>query len=422
MRPFFRPLAFLVVGFLWILVAVLTGCTVFVSMTMGHLHGQAIRSIHVHSALVGGVMQIIAGLLLAGRKQRTAQPALFVAFNLGTLGLLIGQALGHWPLMSLAGLTLLGACFPLKEDLIRQAHQSPVSPPLRCWFYGLAMLSLVSGLLVGVAAPLRLIPYALIGQGRLAHIHLLIQGFVLLTLVGAIHARFPTELERRLKSPTLGELTFGLLPLGLVGLLTGFLTAQLKVQIASGAVMLLAALLFGYNILRTWLEASRPRSPASDLYLFAAFYLIVAVASGLAVTVNLFEQPPFVPFGPLHLAAYTHLAFIGFILLSLLGTLTDLLPPLAAEERMRRDKERGPYAARLARILGQWTRFQLWTISLGTMGLALTAALLWQYPLKAWPVVTTAWASALSLVTGFASFAVQVIRVLIEDPQPAAQA
>jgi len=412
----YRPLAFLVMGTVWILLAVVTGCTLFVGMTTGRPHGQVIRSLHAHGALIGGVMQIIAGWLLAGRERRTSQPAVFFALNLGTLGLLVGQAHGHFPLMGLAGVALIGAFVPLRGDLVRQAHHSPVSPPMNHWFYGVAMVSLAGGLLAGAAAPLRLTPYPFIGQGRLAHIHLLTQGFILLMIVGAMHAQFPAALNTRLHSPTLGRLTFGLLPLGFVGLLTGFFTGNLWIQIPSGALMLAAVLLYGYNIVRTWMDVGRPRTPASDLCLLATFYLIIAVACGILVSANALEQPPFVPFGSLHLAAYTHLAFIGFILLSLLGALTEVLPALVAEERMRSNTRRGPYEAALAGIIGRWSRLQLWTSSVGTMGMALTAALVWQYPLNAWPVTTAAWSSVLLLATGLALFTVKLVRILIEDP------
>lgn len=287
------------------------------------------------------------------------------------------------------------------------------------WLYGVAIASLVGGLLVGAAAPLRLLPYAYIGQGRLAHIHLLTQGFVLLMIVGAMHTQFPAFLHVRLHSPTLGQLTCALLPLGVVVLLAGFLTASLWIQIPGGALMLIAALLYGYNIVRTWMDAGRPRKPASDLCLLATFYLIVAIACGVLVSINLLEHPPVVPFGYLHLAAYTHLAFLGFIVLSLLGALTDLLPTLVAEDRTRSHKQREPFEAALAQILARRSSMQLWTLSIGTMAMPLTAALVWPYPLNAWPVTTAAWVSVLLLFIGLALFAVKLVQVLIADPQHA---
>lgn len=417
MRLSYRPLSFLVMGFVWVLLACLVGLSLFLGMTMGRPHGQVIRSLHVHGALVGGIMQIIAGLLLAGRDQRTSQPVTFIALNLGTLGLLIGQAHGHFPLMGLAAIVLISAFIPLRGDLVRQIRHSPIGAPMNYWLYGIAFVSLAGGLLAGAAVPLKQMPYAYLGQGRLAHIHLLAQGFVLLMIVGAMHAQFPAFLNTRLHSQRLGQLTFALLPLGFVVLLAGFLTANQWVQIPGGALMLTGSLLYSYNIVRTWMDAGRPRKPASDLCLLATFYLVVAIACGILVSVNTLENPPFVPFGSLHLAAYTHLAFIGFMLLSLLGAMTDLLPALVAEDRMKSHKKRGAYEAVLTGIIGRWSPVQLWMLSVGTMSMPLVAALVWQYPLNAWPVKAAAGVGALMLLTGLGLFAVKLVQVLIEDPE-----
>lgn len=416
MKLAYRPLAFLVMGFVWVLLASLVGLALFLGMTTGRPYGQVFRSLHVHGALIGGVMQIIAGLLLAGRERRTSEPAIFMALNLGTLGLLIGQAHGHFPLMSISAIALLSAFFPLWGDLLRQSRHSVVGAPLSYWFYGIALASLAGGLLAGTAVPLQLMPHSFVGQGRLAHIHLLTQGFVLLMIVGAMHTQFPAFLNGRLHSPVLGQLTFALLPLGFVVLLTGFLLANLWVQIAAGALMLIGVLFYSYNIVSTWRDSGRPRKPASDLCLLATFFLVIAIACGILVSVNALEDPPFVPFGSLHLAAYTHLAFIGFMLLSLLGALTDLLPNLLAEERTTSNKKRGPYEAALTGIIGRWSPIQLWTLSVGTMSLAVVAALVWQYPLNAWPVRATAWAGALLLLTGLVLFATKIVQFLLKDP------
>lgn len=421
MKLTYRPLAFLVMGFVWVLLACVIGLALFLGMTTGRSYGQVFRSLHVHSALIGGVLQIVAGLLLAGRERRTSESAIFIALNLGTLGLLIGQAHSHFPLMSISAIALLGAVFPLWDDLVRQIRHSVVGAPLSYWFYGIALASLAGGLLAGAAVPLRLMPYSFIGQGRLAHIHLLTQGFVLLMIVGAMHTQFPAFLNGRLHSPVLGQLTFAFLPLGFIVLLTGFLLANLWVQIAGGLLMLIGALFYSYNIVSTWRDAGRPRKPASDLCLLATFFLVIAIICGILVSVNVLEDPPFVPFGSLHLTAYTHLAFIGFMLLSLLGALTDLLPNLLAEDRVPSNKKRGPYEAALTGIISRWSPIQLWTLSVGTMSLAVVAALVWQFPLNAWPVKTAAWVGALLLFAGLALFTTKLVLLLIENPDRASK-
>jgi len=416
MKFSYRPLSFLIMGFVWVLLACLVGLSLFLGMTMGSPHGQVIRSLHVHGALIGGVMQIIVGLLLAGRERRASEPIIFIALNLGTLGLLIGQTHGHFPLMTLAAVALISAFVPLRGDFIRQIRHSVVGAPLSYWFYGIAMVSLAGGLLAGAAVPLRLMPYTLAGQGRLTHIHLLTQGFVLLMIVGAMHVQFPAFLNGRPHSLLLGQLTFALLPLGFIVLLAGFLLTNIWVQIGGGALMLIGALCYSYNIVRTWQDAGRPSKPASDLCLIATFFLVLAILCGILVSLNVLKNQPFVPFGSLHLAAYTHLAFLGFMLLSLLGALTDLLPTLLAEDLVASNKRRGPYEAALTGIIGRWSAVQLWTLSVGTMSLALVASLVWQYPLNSMPVKAAAWTGSLMLLTGLVLFTTKIVQLLIEDP------
>jgi hypothetical protein len=412
----YRPLSFLLMGFVWVLLAALVGLALFLGITLGRPHSQVFRSLHVHGALIGGIMQIIVGLLLAGRERRASEPAIFIALNLGTLGLLIGQAHGHFPLMSLAAIVLIGSFVPLRGDLVRQIRHSVMSAPVSYWLYSIAMLSLAGGLLAGTASPLRLLPYTLVGQGRLLHIHLLTQGFIVLMIVGAMHVQFPAFLNARLHSPMLGQLTFALLPFGFLVLLTGFLQGNPWIQMPGGGIMLAGATLYGYNIVRTWMDAGRPSKPASDLCLLATFYLVVAIVCGMLVSANALENPPFVPFGALHLAAYTHLAFIGFMLLSLLGALTDVLPHLLAEERAPSNKKRGPYEAALTAIIGRWSKPQLWTLSIGTMSMVVVAALVWQYPLNSAPVKAAAVAGSALLLAGLAVFAVKIVQLVIEDP------
>jgi hypothetical protein len=412
-----RPHVFLLAGLLWLTGAAIVGLMLFLGMTMGQGHGQGERSLHAHGALIGGVMQIVAGLLLAGRDRAPSSPAIFAALNLGTIGLLAGQLQGRSTLMGVSSLLFLGAFATLKDDLVRQLRHSAVGGPLGWWFYGVALASLAVGLLSGIASPFRLMPYDFLGQGRLAHIHLLTQGFLLLMVVGAMHAQFPGALGAALHSARLAQVTFALLPLGIVVLIAGFLTANLWVQIGAGALMLAGAACYSYNIARTWMGAGRLRRAASDFCLIATVFLVVAIACGIGVSVNFLEQPPFVPFGSLHLAAYTHLAFIGFMLLSILGALTDLLPRLLAGERAPSHKKRGPYEATLAALIARWSPIQLWTLSTGAMGMFVVAALVWQYPLNSPPVRYAAWAGSLLMATGLVLYVVNVAQLLLAKPE-----
>jgi len=417
MKPTVHPHLFLLTGLLWLAGACALGLLLFLGMTMGQGYGQHLRPLHAHGALLGGVMQIVGGLLLAGRDRVPSAPLVFAALNLGTIGLLAGQTREDAILMSASSLLFLSAVIALKDDLIRQLRLSAVGGPLGWWYYSVALASLAIGLLAGAAIPFRLLPPDSIGQGRLAHIHFLTQGFLLLMIVGAIHAQFPGGVNANLHSTRVAQTTFALLPSGIVTLIVGFLLSDHWVQIAGGLLMLAGAACYSYNTTRTWMSVGRAGRAGTDFSLIATFFLVVASVCGIGVSANALGQPPYVPLGSLHLMAYTHLAFVGFMLLSVLGALINLLPRLLADERAPSNKKRGPYEATLTALAVRGNPIQLCTISTGAMSLVVVAALVWQYPLSSPPVAYVAWAGALLLATGLALFVSNVVQLLLVKPE-----
>jgi len=420
----FRPPLFLLAGVLWLMLSSLLGLVLFLGMMRGIPLPPALRLLHVHGALIGGVAQIILGamlafippLLMSGRNRSESHPVLFVLINAGTIGVLVGFWLQHYATVGLSGAFVLLAFVALFADAFRQVRTSIVSPPLNLWLYGIALMALLAGLSVGAAMAFRVWPAAFLGQGRLTHIHLNLLGFATLTIVGTMHNLFPTVLNTRLHSPHLARLTFVLLPTGVILLVTGFLLSQLRVQILAGAVLSIGVGLYSYNIVRTWIDAGRPSSIASDHFLLATVFLILVIPTGILVAVNVLWDPPAVPFGRLHLVAYTHLALIGFILQTIFGALSHLLPVSLAVGRVSSHKKRGPYLARLTAIAERWRMVQVITLTLGTIGLAIVAALVWHYSLSSAVVQAASWATAAFLFAGVGLFGAKVGLLLVQRP------
>jgi hypothetical protein len=383
-----------------------------------------LRLLHVHGALIGGVAQMILGamlafippLLMAGRDRPESHPVLFAFINVGTIGVLIGFWLQHYTVVGISGLLVILTFVSLLTDAVRQARSSVVSPPLNFWFYGIALIALLAGLSLGLAMAFRVLPVTLLGQGRLAHIHLNLLGFATLTIIGTMHNLFPTVLNIRLHSPRLARLTFFVLPLSVILLVAGFLLSNLWIQIGAGAMLMVGVLLYSYNILRTWMDAGRPSNIASDHLLLATLFLVLIVPAGILVSVNYLWDPPGVPFGRLHLVAYTHLALIGFILQTIFGALSHMLPVSLALGRVPSNKKRGPYLATLTAIAEQWRVMQVSTLTLGTIGLALVAALVWQYNLSSTVVQIASWSTAALLFTGIGLFGAKVGLLLVQRP------
>lgn len=425
MRPsLFRPPMFLLTGFAWLVASSLLGLVLFLGMMLGISLPPALRLVHVHGALIGGVAQMMLGamlafippLLMTGRNRPESHPILYGFVNIGTIVVLIGFSLRQHTIVGIGGLLVIVAFLALFLDAVHQARSSLVSPPLNVWFYGVALAALLGGLTMGEGMALRLFSPSFLGQARLAHIHLNLLGFITLTIIGTMHNLFPTILNVGLHSARLAQLTFFLLPAGILILVGGFLFAKLWVQIVAGAVLLTAVALYGINIVRTWINAGRPARIAADHFLLATLFLVLVIPTGILVSINSLWDPPAVPFGTLHLVAYTHFALIGFILQTIFAALSHLLPISLAVGRVASNKKRGPYLEHLTRIMERWRPVQVGSLALGTMGLGVVAALVWRFSLGATAVQIATWVTAAFLFIGIALFTAKVALLLSQRP------
>ncbi len=420
----FRPALFLLAGLFWLLLASVVGLVHFLAIVRGVPTGPAMALIHSHGAMVGGVAQIVLGALIVflpsflmmGEGRLDSHPVLFTAINAGAVGIAAGFGFGQYLLAGAAGLLVLFAFLSLCRDALGRTTKILALPPLHWWFYGLAVIGLLAGLLIGEMMAARLVPQGMVGQIRLAHIHFILQGFLTLAIVGAMHTAYPAMLKWALYSDALARFTFLFLPLGLVVLMGGFMASELWIEIGGGMAMLVAVGLYGSNIAQTWISAGKPRTTASDHLLMATFFLVVATGAGLLVAANALWDPPKIPYGRLHLVAYTHLALLGFLLQSILGALSHYLPSMLAEERTTSHKKREPYLGELNGIVERWRSIQVGAFNLGTIGLSLVAALVWQFSLTSFAVQTAAWVSAGLLLLGLGLFGIKAVLLVISEP------
>ena len=317
-----RPIWFFMTGLAWLLASSLLGLGLFASMVLGTPLPASVRQIHVHGAFVGGIAQLILGAILGylpalwhrGKDRSEPHPGLYYSINVGAIGMVVGLSLHLSFLVSGAGILVMVAFLGVLVTGFRQVRSSVDSPSLSFWFYGLAVLVLLGGIGFGEALGLRAFSPSFVGQGRLLHIHLTVLGFLTLTIIGTMHSLLPAVLKTPLYSSFLARLTFCILPLGVIGLIVGFLITNLQVQMMSGGLLLGGTLIFCINMVGTWSAAGKPGNIASDHLLVATMFLVITIITGTLVSVNALWSPPKFPFGTLHLAAYTHLAFIGFIM------------------------------------------------------------------------------------------------------------
>lgn len=421
-RPY-PPTAFLLTGFGWLVLSSILGLAILVGLVRGTPLPSWVRLVHVHAALVGGVAQMILGgflafippLLMTGRSQRDSHPLLFAAINTAAVGMATGFWLRNYAVVGGAGLLVVGVFLWIVRDAWSQARRSLNAPPLNLWYYAAAVLALFAGLAAGESMAWGVAPESY-GYVRLAHIHLNLLGFVTLAIVGTMHNLLPTVLNQPLASPSLGRAVLILMPLGVAGLVAGFMYSSIPVQLAAGAILLIGAALYGANLLKTWRASSSAGTAASDHLLIGTFFLLFTIVLGMLVAANSLTTPPVMPYGTLHLVAYTHMALLGFILNTIMGALSHLIPITLAVRRVPSPKKRGPYLDRLAGIMNRWRTIQIAGLSLGTMGLGLLASLTWNVPLSSPYVHITLWVCFALLLSSLVVFSGKLAHVLAARP------
>jgi hypothetical protein len=393
-----RPLTFLITGFSWLLLSSLVGLAILIGLVHGTPLPSWMRLVHVHAALIGGILQLMIGGLLASlsttvQSDRTPSDShlgLFVALNAATFSLLVGFGFANMMVVGVAGIVVIGAVASIATVAWQNTRQSLTHPASPSWLYRFSLVALLGGLAIGVAMAFRFMPeyYA---HARLLHLHLILLGFVTMAMVGATHRLLPIILNVELYSPRLARLVTVLLPAGFTILIGGFITSSLRLELAIGGLLVLSIGLYAYNLLRTWVGSGHPGNAASDHLLIATFFLVLMMIMGVLVGANFLPPLPVLTFGSLHLAAYTHMALIGFILQTVLGALSHGIPEILATSRIPSRKKQGPYRDQLAAIMDRWRAAQLTGLSLGTMGFGVLAAMTWNFPLSSLSIQIATW-------------------------------
>jgi len=397
-RLTFCPLTFLITGFSWLLLSSLVGLAILIGLVHGTPLPSWLRVVHVHATLIGGILQLMIGGLFASLSQTSqsdrtpsnSHPGLFIALNAATVGLLVGFGLGNMKIVGVAGTVVIGAVASIAAVAWREGRPNLTQPASPSWLYRFSLLALLGGLAMGVAMAFRLMPeyYA---HARLLHLHVILLGFVTMAMIGATHRLLPITLNAELYSPQIARFVMVLLPAGFAVLIGGFITSSLHLELAIGGLLVLSIGLYAYNLLRTWVGSGHPGNTASDHLLVATLFLVLMMIMGVLVGSNYFPQSPMLPFGSLHLAAYTHMALIGFILQTVLGALSYGIPEILATSRIASRKKQGPYRDQLAAIMDRGRTVQLTGLSLGTMGFGVLATMTWNFPLSSLSIQIATW-------------------------------
>ena len=413
------PLTFLITGFSWLLLSSLMGLAILIGLVNGTPLPSWLRLVHVHGLLIGGILQLMIGGLLAsgslnGQSDRTPSGShlwLFVTLNAATVGLLVGFGFGNMLIVGAAGIVVIGSVILIAKRAWQYKPQSLPQSADPSWLYRFSLIALLGGLLVGVAMAFRLMPeYS--AHARLFHLHAILLGFITMTMIGATHHFLPIILNTTLYSQRLAKFVMGLLPTGFIILIGGFITSSLYLELAIGGLLILGIILYAYNLFRTWAASGHPGNAASDHLFVATFFLVLMMVMGVLVGANFLPQPPALPFGSLQRAAYTHMALIGFILQTVFGALSYGIPEMLVISRVSSKKKQGPYRDQLIAIIDRWRAIQLIGLSLGTMGFGLLAVMTWNVPLGSLSLQIATWVTVGLLLSGLTLFSAKLSSVL----------
>jgi hypothetical protein len=245
-------------------------------------------------------------------------------------------------------------------------------------------------------------------HARLAHIHLMVLGGLTLSFIVVVHQLLPVLMRTPTGLSSMTRVALWFLPAGFAVLLAGFLMSAVWLQLAVGWLLLTAVALCMLQLFTTWLKAGSPGSAATDHLFIGTFFLLLVTGTGLGMGTNFLSNPPFLPIGSLHMVAYTHLAFIGFLMHIICGGLSYLVPELLAATRVQNHAKREVYRTRLDEIMNRWRTVQLGGLSLGTIVLSVLASLTWSAPLGSPYVQSSAWIAAGLLLASLTLFAAKL--------------
>ncbi|WP_435129860.1 hypothetical protein [Halobaculum sp. D14] len=199
------------------------------------------------------------------------------------------------------------------------ARQPPMTVPLRHFVVGTGFL--LAGVVAGAVAAVG----GTSGLGTLAHVHLLLAGWVCLTIMGAMTQFVPVWSGAALHSERLATAQLWLVSGGLAGFATSLFTATLASAPVFAAAMLVGFWTFVYNVGRTLLPQAPYDVTERHFGVALGFFLLVTLL-GFLLAVD-FVRPAFAGLPVTRadvVSAHVTLAVFGAVTTTVLGALYQL--------------------------------------------------------------------------------------------------
>ncbi len=211
--------------------------------------------------------------------------------------------------------------------------QPPMTVPLRHFVVATGLL--VVGAALGVV--LSLVPG--LDYRAVSHVHLLLAGWVGITIMGAMTQFVPVWSGRQLHSRRLSVVQLWLVTGGLLVFVAGLLTGEFALGVVGATVLLAGFWTFAYNVFRT-LPPVRRMDVTERHFAMALGFLVLTTTFGFFLVHDLAWRV--LPFGPVThaslLGSHLTLSVFGVILTTVVGALYQLAPMFTQTDLSRGDR------------------------------------------------------------------------------------
>ena len=214
---------------------------------------------------------------------------------------------------------VVGASMSVVPGGIDTDEGPPMTIPLRHFLVGVGLL--LAGALVGLRSA---VGGPVVGA-RLVHVHLLLAGWVCVTIMGAMTQFVPVWSGVVLHSRRLASLQLVLVVVGLVGFVGSLLFSALPLLPLFGGLMFAGFWVFVYNIVRTMATIDSYDVTERHFLLALGFFLVLTTL-GVLLAIDL-TQPLFADVAITHqgvLGAHATVAVFGAVLTTVYGALYQL--------------------------------------------------------------------------------------------------
>ncbi|MFQ5800701.1 MAG: cbb3-type cytochrome c oxidase subunit I [Candidatus Hydrothermarchaeales archaeon] len=386
-------LNFFKVALLYFIATLILGVVMITGRAYAIFGPEGAKAAHVHAGLLGFVTLTIMGAMyqivptLTGTKlygDRLVNKQ-FLLINLGILGLFLTQLFtigeSRKLLLTLFGTLILAASFLFAYIIFKtMAERKSKIEAVTIPFFKVAILYYLAGITMGLLMVISPKYFSGFLLAKTAHAHLGTLGFITMTIFGAEYQMFPMLSLQKLRSERWARINLWSFGIAVAGYWAGLMLLNASILTLFVVLLLASTYLFLANMVLTLKGAKWSSLDISIKYLTAGHvFLFLTTAIGAAMAVfyhlGLINWLKGAGLAGADLGIYqliwthAHLALIGFVTLTIMGSMYHLVPMLVWMEKYgpKMGKEKVPTIQELFSL--PIARLVLWASVVGLVGI-----------------------------------------------------